>query len=91
MPYIFLVCLLSRYLFLFVVLSTFPFSVLGLSVPLVRVFSLVASTFPVLFPLFPATLFLLFLLRSHVFLPLFSSSFLSFFFHLEKSSLLNRA
>ena len=30
------------------------FSVLGLSVPLVRVFSLVAPTFPVPFPLFPA-------------------------------------
>ena len=37
-------------------LSSFlpSFSVLGLSVPLVRVFSLVAPTFPVPFPLFPA-------------------------------------
>ena len=67
------------------------FSVLGLSVPPVRVFSLVAPAFPVLFPLFPCRLFLLFLLRSRVFLPLFSAPFLSFFFHLEKSSLLNRA
>ena len=81
----------SRYLFLFVVLSVLPFSVLGLSVPLMRVFSLVAPAFPVLFPLFPCRLFLLFLLRSRVFLPLFSAPFLSFFFHLEKSSLLNRA
>ena len=36
------VSFVSRYLFLFVVLSVLPFSVLGLSVPLVRVFSLVA-------------------------------------------------
>ena len=81
MPYIFLVCLSSRYLFLFVVLSVLPISVLGLSVPLMRVFSPVAPTFPVLFPLFSAALFLLFLLRSRVFLPLFSALFLSSFFH----------
>ena len=41
-------------------------------------------------PLSLRHLFLLFLLRSHVFLPLFSALFLSFVFHLEKSSLLNR-
>ena len=42
---------LSFFLLFFTVL---PISVLGLSVPLMRVFSLVAPTFPVLFPLFPA-------------------------------------
>ena len=41
-------------------------------------------------PPFPRRLFLLFLLRSRVFLPLFSAPFLSFFFHLEKSFPLNR-
>ena len=41
-------------------------------------------TFPVLSPLFFRHLFLLFLLHFGVFLPLFSSSFVSFSFHLEK-------
>ena len=48
-------------------------------------------TFPVLSPLFFRHLFLLFLLHFGVILPLFSALFLSFVFHLEKSSLLNRA
>ena len=42
-------------------------------------------------PPFPRRLSLLFLLRSRVFLPLFSALFLSFVFHLEKSFPLNRA
>ena len=54
---------------------------LGFPFPLMRVFSLVAPTFPVPFPLFPRRLSLLFLLRSRVFLPLFSAPFLSFVFH----------
>ena len=48
-------------------------------------------TFPVLSPLFFRHLFLLFLLHFGVILPLFSALFLSFVFHLEKSSPLNRA
>ena len=47
-------------------------------------------TFPVLSPLFFRHLFLLFLLHFGVILPLFSALFLSFVFHLEKSSPLNR-
>ena len=47
-------------------------------------------TFPVLSPLFFHHLFLLFLLHFGVILPLFSALFLSFVFHLEKSSPLNR-
>ena len=47
-------------------------------------------TFPVLSPLFFRLLFLLFLLHFGVILPLFSALFLSFVFHLEKSSPLNR-
>ena len=47
-------------------------------------------TFPVLSPLFFRHLFLLFLLHFGVILPLFSALFLSFGFHLEKSSPLNR-
>ena len=49
--------------------------------------------FPPLSPhrLFLLFLLLLFLLHFVVILPLFSAPFLSFFFHLEKSSLLNRA
>ena len=47
-------------------------------------------TFPVLSPLFFRHLFLLFLLHFGVILPLFSALFLSFVFHLEKSSSLNR-
>ena len=43
-------------------------------------------TFPVLSPLFFRHLFLLFLLHFGVILPLFSALFLSFVFHLEKSS-----
>ena len=88
MPYIFLACLSSRYFFLFVVLSAllspslgFPFPLCFFCVFFVRVFSLVAPTFPVPFPLFPRRLSLLFLLRSRVFLPLFSAPFLSFVFH----------
>ena len=70
------VSFVSRYLFLFVVLSVLPFSVLGLSVPLVRVFSLVAPPsrcyspfspppFPPLppsFPRFPSPFLLFFCL-----------------------------
>ena len=47
-------------------------------------------TFPVLSPLFFRHLFLLFLLHFGVILPLFSALFLSFVFHLEKMSPLNR-
>lgn len=47
-------------------------------------------TFPVLSPLFFRHLFLLFLLHFGVILPLFSALLLSFVFHLEKSSPLNR-
>ena len=47
-------------------------------------------TFPVLSPLFFRHLFLLFLLHFGVILPLFSALFLSFVFHLEKSSPLKR-
>ena len=47
-------------------------------------------TFLVLSPLFFRHLFLLFLLHFGVILPLFSALFLSFVFHLEKSSPLNR-
>lgn len=47
-------------------------------------------TFPVLSPLFFRHLFLLFLLHFGVILLLFSALFLSFVFHLEKSSPLNR-
>ena len=47
-------------------------------------------TFPVLSPFFFRHLFLLFLLHFGVILPLFSALFLSFVFHLEKSSPLNR-
>ena len=47
-------------------------------------------TFPVLSPLFFRHLFLLFLLHFGVILPIFSALFLSFVFHLEKSSPLNR-
>ena len=49
--------------------------------------ALPSCSFP---PLSPRRLFLLFLLHFGVFLPLFSAPFLSFVFHLEKSSLLNR-
>ena len=45
---------------------------------------------PSAIPPFPHRLSLLFLLRSRVFLPLFSAPFLSFVFHLEKSFPLNR-
>ena len=41
---------------------------------------------PCAIPPFPRRLFLFFLLRSRVFLPLFSALFLSFVSHLEKSS-----
>ena len=46
------------------------------------VFSASLPHLPGAIPPFPRRLFLLFLLRSHVFLPLFSFSFVSFFFHL---------
>ena len=86
---------LSFFLLFFTVL---PISVLGLSVPFVLFLCFLCACFqprcprlPCAIPPFPRRLFLLFLLRSHVFLPLFSFSFVSFVFHLEKSSLLNRA
>ena len=73
------------------------FSVLGLSVPFVLFLCFLCAcfqprcpTFPVLSPLFFRHLFLLFLLHFGVILPLFSALFLSFVFHLEKSSPLNR-
>ena len=71
----------SRYLFLFVVLSVLPFSVLGLSVSPSACFQSRCPHLPGAIPPFPRRLSLLFLLRSRVFLPLFSVLFLSFFFH----------
>ena len=63
---------------------------LGFPFPLMRVFSLVAPTFPVLFPFFPSPFPPL-----PPSFPRFPSpalrSFLSFVFHLEKSFPLNRA
>lgn len=77
---------LSFFLLFFTVL---PISVLGLSVPFVLFLCFLCACFqprcprlPCAIPPFPRRLFLLFLLRSHVFLPLFSFSFVSFFFHL---------
>ena len=84
------VSFVSRYLFLFVVLSVLPISVLGLSVSPSACFQPRCPHLPSAIPPFPHRLSLLFLLRSRVFLPLFSAPFLSFVFHLEKSSLLNR-
>ena len=85
---------LSFFLLFFTVL---PISVLGLSVPFVLFLCFLCAcfqprcpTFPVLSPLFFRHLFLLFLLHFGVILPLFSALFLSFVFHLEKSSPLNR-
>ena len=62
---------------------------LGFPFPLC-VFSASLPHLPGAIPPFPRRLSLLFLLRSRVFLPLFSALFLSFVFHLEKSSPLNR-
>ena len=62
---------------------------LGFPFPLC-VFSVSLPRLPGAIPPFPRRLFLLFLLRSRVFLPLFSAPFLSFVFHLEKSFPLNR-
>ena len=56
---------------------------LGFPFPLC-VFSASLPHLPGAIPPFPRRLSLLFLLRSRVFLPLFSSSFVSFSFHLEK-------
>lgn len=67
------------------------FSVLGLSVSPCACFQPRCPHLPGAIPPFPRRLFLLFLLRSRVFLPLFSALFLSFVFHLEKSFPLNRA
>ena len=66
------------------------FSVLGLSVSPCACFQPRCPRLPGAIPPFPRRLFLLFLLRSRVFLPLFSAPFLSFVFHLEKSFPLNR-
>ncbi len=70
---------LSFFLLFFTVL---PISVLGLSVSPCACFQPRCPHLPGAIPPFPRRLFLLFLLRSHVFLPLFSFSFVSFFFHL---------
>ena len=79
---------LSFFLLFFTVL---PISVLGLSVSPCACFQPRCPHLPGAIPPFPRRLFLLFLLRSRVFLPLFSALFLSFVFHLEKSFPLNRA
>ena len=81
MPYIFLVCLSFQTLFLPAVLYRpsylrpwafrFPLCVFSASLP----------RLPGAIPPFPRRLFLLFLFRSRVFLPLFSAPFLSFVFH----------
>ena len=63
----------------------FLFSVLGLSVSPSACFQSRCPHLPGAIPPFPRRLSFLFLLRSRVFLPLFSALFLSFVFHLEKS------